>query len=514
MKRLFYSIFLVILVSSCYRELPYAAIDMAIESAGDINREYLDVIDSLRLNYILAETDSEKWEYAYSLYGKYRHYNSDSSLVYAKHLSRNQGTDPDRIVCSKSAEVWNLARQSKEKEADSLFTRIQVSSANSPRALNDYFHSGEILYSEIFAMDPDKARICITRLSRLCTKLDSASMRCRLLNAKMLRYNGKPQASLDALKAISQEEPQNYDYSLYHYNMALAYDDLGQADSSRVHLIKSALMDLQLGKRDYSSLYTLGLSLFRDGDSRRACTYLSKTIEDALAYNYPVGLRRSASANLVVNEILHRSELRQSRMLFLVIVVVSILSLLSLFLALYLRASLYKMRRINKKLKQAQASMEALSFIKDSFLAGYMEQAAKYIRKVDDTKSQIRRTLKSDGIEGVSALLRSPSYADEEYPNYYKYFDDTFLGIFPGFVQAVNKYMLPAAQFCPGKGGANVLNTELRILALIRLGIVDSDRIATILHTSRGTVFTYRSKMKRNAACPPEEFEERISEIR
>lgn len=513
-RRYLFFVFLYIWTFSSCRESPYRIIDEAIESAGSMEMAYLERIDSLKLEFQIAETPLDKWMLAYKLFGLYCHYNNDSTYNYTQQLLHYQWDDPDRIVSSKSAEIRHLVRQSKFAEAEELFNSMSVSEQSSRMAISDYYYCGERLYSELYAFDPEKGRREISRLARGYTRLDSTSISCRLLNAKKLRYNGRPGECIDLLKKIPPEMLHDYDYSLYHYNLALAYEELGMDEDSRTHLILSAHKDLCLSVKDYSSLYSLGMALFRDGDTQRACTYLNKSIKDALDYNYPSGLRRSASANLVVNDILHKSETRQRKLLILGIVIISALALLSIFLVLYLRLLLYKIRRINTKLKQTSATLESISLIKDSFLASYMELAAGYIRKVDDTKSRIRRTLKSDGLEGVSALLRTPSYADEEYPNYYRHFDETFLSIFPDFIQDVNNYMQPSRQFHIGKTGSHVLNTELRILALIRLGITDSDRIAIILHTSRGTVFTYRSKMKRYASCPSEDFESHICELR
>jgi tetratricopeptide (TPR) repeat protein len=331
------------------------------------------------------------------------------------------------------------------------------------------------------------------------------------LTAKSLRYNGNPKECIDLLSMLPESRFKEHNYSLYHYNLALAYEELGNTELQLKHLILSANEDLHMSKKDYSSLYSLAMLLFQSGDVQRASSYLGKALKDALQYNYPVGLVRNASASLVVNEILHDSEISRRKRLVVGIAVISSLGLLAIILALYLRILLRKLHRSNRRLQVTTAKLASTSLIKDSFLAGYMEQAAYYIRKVDENKSQLRRTLKSDGLEGVTALLRSPSYADEEYPNFYKHFDETFLGIFPDFIESVNKY-LAAGHFKINKG-THTLNTELRILALIRLGISDPERIAKILNTSKGTVFTYRSKLRHNASCPPEEFENKICEI-
>ena len=510
-KACFMGLFIGLFLLSCSKS-PYREIDRVLTDSGAYDKVYLSRIDSVRSALMQARTDEQRWTSLYELFDLYKHYNSDSTHVYSSLLMKYHGNDLDRLLISRSAEVRTLSRQSYFHEAEQLFKELSVSAENSRHAITDYFYAGEGLYSELFKIDPDKSRSKIAELAAKYRQLDSTSVCCYLLNAKSHRYNGHPQQCVNLLMGIPIDNFKAHHYSLYHYNLALAYEDLGETELQLKHLIESATEDLRLAKKDYSSLHSLAMLLFKSGDVQHASSYLRKALKDALEYNYPVGLVRSASASLVVNDILHDSEIKRRQRLVIGIVVMSALGLIAIILALYLRILLRKLSRSNRRLQVTTAKLASTSLIKDSFLAGYMEQAAYYIRKVDENKSQLRRALKSDGLEGVTTLLRSPSYADEEYPNFYKHFDETFLGIFPDFIESVNK-CLAAGHFKANKSGTHALNTELRILALIRLGISDPERIAKILHTSKGTVFTYRSKLRHNASCPPEEFENRICEI-
>lgn len=57
------------------------------------------------------------------------------------------------------------------------------------------------------------------------------------------------------------------------------------------------------------------------------------------------------------------------------------------------------------------------------------------------------------------------------------------------------------------------LPTELRILATLKLGINDSPRIASFLKCSLSTVYTYRAKLRNQALCPKDEFEDRVRSL-
>ena len=140
-----------------------------------------------------------------------------------------------------------------------------------------------------------------------------------------------------------------------------------------------------------------------------------------------------------------------------------------------------------------------------------MELSVRYIDKIGQTRNDIRALAKSDGLDAVMKALRSPSVMYNEYENYYRIFDETFLGIYPDFVEKVNALLSEDARF--DLNGEKTLPTELRILAAIRIGITESGKIAKFLKCSPNTVYTYRTKLKRSAVCPKDVFEAEISKI-
>ena len=99
----------------------------------------------------------------------------------------------------------------------------------------------------------------------------------------------------------------------------------------------------------------------------------------------------------------------------------------------------------------------------------------------------------------------------QEYDNFYTIFDETFLGIYPDFVQKVNALLREVARFPVPT--TRVLRTELRVLAAIRLGITESGKIASFLKCAPPTVYTYRAKLRNSAICDKEKFEDLVREI-
>jgi hypothetical protein len=107
-------------------------------------------------------------------------------------------------------------------------------------------------------------------------------------------------------------------------------------------------------------------------------------------------------------------------------------------------------------------------------------------------------------------LSKSKQLIDEELEIFNKNFDESFLHIHPNFIESVNKLLKPENQL--SIHNSSKLNTELRILALIKLGITRSSNIAKILRFSVNTIYNYRAAIN-NRALDKDTFEDSLKHI-
>jgi hypothetical protein len=140
-----------------------------------------------------------------------------------------------------------------------------------------------------------------------------------------------------------------------------------------------------------------------------------------------------------------------------------------------------------------------------------MEKSVFYIEKVDENKSIMRKTYRKEGLDALLTILRSPSFADTEFKNYFQDFDRSIIDLFPNFIEEVNQLLKPENRLICKKGDA--LCTEMRILVLIRLGITESPQLAKAHNVSVRTTYCYRYNLRHGATCPPEQFDKKIREI-
>ena len=80
---------------------------------------------------------------------------------------------------------------------------------------------------------------------------------------------------------------------------------------------------------------------------------------------------------------------------------------------------------------------------------------------------------------------------------FFQNFDASFLKLYPDFIRQFNRLLRADAQIVPRRG--ELLNTELRIFALLRMGITDSSKMATLLFLSPQTIYNHRSAVRAKA---------------
>ena len=334
--------------------------------------------------------------------------------------------------------------------------------------------------------------------------LDSTSYFSRMrMMAKSYSDNGDMRKSLEIFQSMYPKLKGEHNKAGTAYNISRAYDNLGDQDSRFKWLVQSAIHDFRNAERSYMSLYEIAVILYEHKQYAKAEQYINKNIQDILAGNFSNRFYNSGKAKLIIAEAANAASRSRTRWLAAVTLVILAMLVFILFL-------LRREVRLRKQLRHTNMELLDANKIKNSYVFRYMELSVRYIDRIAETRNEIRTLAKNEGAEAVVKLLKSPSVMYKEYDAFYRVFDETFLGLYPNFVSKVNDLIQEDARFNVEEG---VLPTELRVLAAIRIGITESGKIAKFLKCSPNTVYTYRTRLKRLATCPKEEFETRISQI-
>lgn len=165
----------------------------------------------------------------------------------------------------------------------------------------------------------------------------------------------------------------------------------------------------------------------------------------------------------------------------------------------------------NDELSDANRAIAETSRLKNAYIGRYMDQCMSYIEKLDSFRKTITKLDAAGKRDEMRRALKSDLTTDKELKEFYENFDNTFLGLFPTFVEDFNALLRSDEAIIPKREGA--LTTELRIFALIRLGISDSDKIARFLRYSVTTIYNYRTKVRNKAAGKRDELETELMNI-
>lgn len=304
--------------------------------------------------------------------------------------------------------------------------------------------------------------------------------------------------------------------ALYHLSLIykIEKDELNEEQS----LIRSVMADIKSAVKQNRSLRLLAQIRNDKGDIRRAYRYLDISLQDANFYNTRLRNSQIAEAIPIIQKEYQLQRDKQALYLWAGIVISTFFLLLILGIALYLRkkrkdlsvARLQllsindKLNRINCEVQEKNEELQSLTSnlmesdrVKEKYIGHFLKLCSMYILKIGDYQKLVNRKIKSGQIEELYKLNSSTQYLLKESKDFYSQFDEAFLQIYPSFVKELNALLKEDQQYTLKEG--EFLNAELRICALIRLGIKDSSQIAEFMGYNPVTVYTYRTKVKSRA---------------
>lgn len=485
---------------SCSREQEAVLdrLDRTLLQQGYYDSLYVQQQTRLRNLYLLEKSDSVKWERAYDLEKILFYHDIDSCYHYVREMLRLSGNSPERRALSQSCHANILFKLDSLTIARDVFEKIDTL-ALTEDSYGIYAFAGYHIFGKLKNAHPEYAAIQEQIVQRWWRR-DSTSIECAYYHNARLNESGRYDQAIRNLESCELRSLN--DTTKAFYFLGLEYAAKGERKTAVQYLARSAIYDMHLSVKAYRALYELARILFAQGEIQRADRYMRIAQQDAVSSHYAVQYEDIIHSQLEIMNVLLRQE-KQKRKTFV------LFTLTTAFLLAVALVSLMLLSKYSKKLDRSRARENEVSKIKDGFLAHYMEKCVDYLNKVDGYRSSLRQTAKNDGQAAVMAMLRKPSFADSEFHDLLAAFDATFLGIFPDFVQRVNEHMLPEYRLSlPEEGG---LSTELRILALIRMGIPQRQKIAKVLNMSVTTVYSYHSLLQKHSLHPDASFDNIIA---
>lgn len=326
----------------------------------------------------------------------------------------------------------------------------------------------------------------------------------------------------NVLEKLSDNDPER---AMVAFLISEIHRQLNEIDQQEVYLIIAAIVDVKNAIKDNASMQSLAL-VFKEKDYiDKAYLFMQEAVDNAVFCNVKYRTVEASASYPLINELFRNKEKKQQEELHRYLILISLLSLALVVVVVFLynqmkkrariRKELYhsneELSKLNKNLKKAIESLHEANFIKEEYIAHFFDLFSNNINKIEQYRRMLNKLASNKQLEELYKVLKSDTFIKNEIEELYRNFDTIFLTIYPTFIDDFNALLLPEEQIIPKQG--ELLNTELRIYALIRLGIKDSVKIAGFLRYSLRTVYNYRTKVRNKAAGKREEFETLVGKI-
>lgn len=503
---------------------------------------------------VVTDLEERYWLYR-DLYHSYSAYDSDSALAYsaraiviADSLGRRHWMD-DALL----SRAYILSATGLFQQANETIQHIDPEQL-SPRMYLNYCETNLFVQTHldqyVDARDDMMPYTSTTDelLEALCSSLPSTDPEYYWISGwRALRTQEGAREFIPRLEAVmagaaydSRNDARNA------WMMSALYDKLSDNENRLKYLILSAMADVRASVREIASLEDVAAFTYAAGDLDHANTYISYAIRCASDYKNRVRIARLADLQYHISEAYEERNAAQAKRLdaYFAVLIVILLILTAAFTVIV--AQLRRIRRrgmqldqaneaLNMRVSELHAAREQLHAANESLTALYAsvkedarelarvnDAKEKYIAdifaicsdnvdKLDEFRKKINRMIMAGRFDEVRELTKSPELSHSELKELYANFDRIFLQIYPEFIADFNSLLRPEEEIRLKKG--ELLNTELRIYALVRLGLNDSVKISNFLHCSVQTVYNTRLRIRNKARVPREEFAARVRSL-
>ncbi len=492
------------------------------------------------LKKLLAEATSDEQRYGFCgrLFDEYRAYNLDSSFVYAQRKEelahRMDKLDYLDDAAMNMAEVMGTTGMYKE----ALELLGQIDKKTLPDYLCGYYYH---LYRTVYGLMGDYAvtekakkeyyrMTDLYRDSLLQVNASDSLGHVLVMADKCIVHAQYDEAIRMLMEYYNKPSLDDHSEAMLTYTLSEGYRLKGDKQGQKHYLALSAIADLKSAVKEYVSLRKLASLVYDEGDIDRAYNYLKCSLEDATLCNARLRTLEISQVFPIIDQAYQLKTKRQQQEMKVSLICISLLSVFLLVAIFFVYKQMKKVaaarREVvdtntllqelneelhdsNSQLKEMNHTLSEANYIKEEYIGRYMDQCSTYLDKMDLYRRSLNKIAAAGRVEELYKAIKSSQFLDEELKEFYANFDMTFLQLFPNFVEEFNALLTEPMQPKPGE----LLNTELRIFALIRLGITDSTKIAQFLRYSVTTIYNYRTRVRNKALGERDEFETKVMQI-
>ncbi|MDR3006625.1 MAG: DUF6377 domain-containing protein [Sphingobacterium sp.] len=491
------------------------------------NRE--DKLEKLKQEAKALEANSVQFlKKNYEIFENYKKFDSDAALSYILLCQKLAPLNNDSLQTVIHLDLaWVYSTIGRYIEASKLLGAVEPSLLGKD-LLAKYYDAYSSFYSHYGQSNnrPEYYQASERYRDSLLTVLPKSSLEYRTAIAIKTLFNGNREDAKKQLLVLWQENKRDIEQrALIAYFLGLIYKYEKDTKSQIYYLSISASADIEMANRDNASFHDLALTYYDRQDFDRAFQFIEKAIDDAMLCKVRYRIIEGTSSYPIINAAYQQKISSQNRQLVALVVVVSIL-LIGVIIGLViiyrqvqhlrrirseLSATNQQLRALNNEINQTNFKLSESNHIKEEYIAQFFDMCSNYIDKMEDIRKVLLKKATNQQWDALREQLKSTQMEEREVQQLYVNFDRIFLNLYPTFVDEFNALLQDDEKIYPKK--TELLNTELRIFALIRLGIDDSVKIASFLRYSLRTVYNYRTKVRNKAAGNRDAFEAAVCQI-
>lgn len=484
-------------------------------------------IDSLRSLLTPDMPLGKRFAVNHLIYEEYSTYRCDSAMRYvfynrdiADQLGNPTFRDKTAIALSMLLSTTGMYRESLEN-----LNYIERSHLDE-ELLTDYYSVAEWAYyaasqytnDSLYA--PRYMRMESLYRDSVFLTLTPGTERFDYYRGKILLHEGRLEDALDIFLSTYPHVPADTRlYAIITFDIATIYQRFGNMDKYEEFLIFATMSDQMNPLKENLAGQELALYLFRNKpeDLDRAYRYIQCSMDDARFYNNRLRIVQISEKMPVIVEAYQKKSESEKTKLLTALLTISALSLFCILVLFYLYKQIRLVRKSRQELRQLIGELNLLNsklhdsnHVREEYVGVFIDLCSSYIDKLDKYREMVKRKVTANQFDDLYKTVSSTRAIEAEQNDFLQNFDRSFLKLFPTFIEDFNSLLLPEEKIYPRKN--EVLNRELRIFALIRLGIKDSARIASFLRYSPQTVYNNRTRVK-GKAVDRENFERMVMGI-
>ncbi|MDL2291679.1 DUF6377 domain-containing protein [Bacteroides sp. OttesenSCG-928-F21] len=482
----------------------------------------------------LLEIEDSSLEYTYEinlkLYNEYRKFKLDSAIHYGQenvYLAEILNNDNLKYQSKLNlASAYSYA--GKSIESQEILKTID-SRQLSNELLADYYETYSRFYAHYAVVSNRNYYYNKMELYRdsLLSILDPASFNYKINQVSKyvsLRETEKAHELLNEL--LQLENADTPEYAMITHFLGSIYGMKGDIQLAKKYCILSAIADIKNSIKENASFQRLSSIYYDSGDITRAFLYAQSAIEDAVFSGVQFRTAEMSKLYSIINASYQTKEAKTNSKLRTYLMLISILSFFLILLVLYVLKQMRKLSRIKEELSESNEKLLELNEevsqknellndvnglllesndIKEQYIAQFFDLCSTYIDKMEDYRKTLYKLAINRQMESLMKRLKSTSGVENELEELYYHFDRIFLNLYPTFIEEFNALLAEDEKIILKSKG--LLNRELRIFALLRLGITDNAKISAFLRCSMSTIYNYRTKMRNKLGENRDDFE-------